>query len=76
MANPIKGPSMRTATLWMLVARQKRAQRILELKADGCTWAEIAEIVRCSVRTVRGIYAAEIRIRKEIEQYRRTNAGQ
>ena len=71
-----KGPSMHTATLWMLVARQKRAQRIMELRAAGYGFQEIAELVGVSRRRVRQIYAAESCLQEQLEQYRRTNAGQ
>lgn len=54
-----KGPSMRVATVWMLIARQKRAERIVELHDAGFSQQEIADLVGCSRWLVRGIYAKE-----------------
>ena len=61
-----KGPSMRVATLWLLVARRKRLQRIMELRASGFAFQEIADLVDLSRRRVSELYAAEIRRKQEI----------
>ena len=66
-----KGPSMRTATLWMVIAREKRAKRIVELHDTmGFGWEEIAELVDCSSWNVRRIYKLEQRAREDVARYR------
>ena len=69
MAVP-KGPSVQVATVWLIVARQKRAERILDLRAQGVTWDEIAEVVGLSTVRVRQIYKKEVSLKELVRKHR------